>query len=50
MGKRELHNGELHGLYSSTDIIRMMKSGRMGWPWPVSGTAGSFMQSCGSRT
>jgi hypothetical protein len=24
-----LHNGELHNLYSSPDIIRQMKSGRM---------------------
>jgi hypothetical protein len=27
---RELYLGELHNLYSSTNIIRMMKSRRMG--------------------
>jgi hypothetical protein len=28
---RKLHNKELHNLYSSPDIIRMMKSRRMRW-------------------
>jgi hypothetical protein len=28
---RKLHNGELHNLYSSTDIIRQIKSRRMSW-------------------
>jgi hypothetical protein len=28
---RELHNEELHNLYSSPDIIRMIKSRRMRW-------------------
>jgi hypothetical protein len=28
-GWRKLHNQELHNLYSSPNIIRMMKSGRM---------------------
>jgi hypothetical protein len=28
---RKLHNEELHNLYSSPSIIRMMKSGRMRW-------------------
>jgi hypothetical protein len=28
---RKLHNGELHNLYSSPDIIRQIKSRRMGW-------------------
>jgi hypothetical protein len=27
----ELHNGELHNLYSSPDIIRHIKSRRMRW-------------------
>jgi hypothetical protein len=27
----KLHNGELHNLYSSPDIIRKIKSRRMGW-------------------
>jgi hypothetical protein len=28
---RKLHNGELHNLYSSPDIIRQIKLRRMGW-------------------
>jgi hypothetical protein len=28
---RNLHNGELHNLHSSPDIIRQIKSRRMGW-------------------
>jgi hypothetical protein len=28
---RKLHNGELHNLYSSPDIIRQMKSRRLRW-------------------
>jgi hypothetical protein len=30
-GWRELHNEELHNLYSSPSIIRMIKSRRMRW-------------------
>jgi hypothetical protein len=30
-GWRELHNEELHNLYSSPSIIRMIKSSRMRW-------------------
>jgi hypothetical protein len=30
-GWRKLHNKELHNLYSSSNIIRMMKSRRMRW-------------------
>jgi hypothetical protein len=30
-GWRKLHNEELHNLYSSPNIIRMMKSRRMRW-------------------
>jgi hypothetical protein len=29
--RRKLHNEELHDLYSSPNIIRIMKSGRMRW-------------------
>jgi hypothetical protein len=29
--RRKLHNGELHNLYSSPDIIRKIKSTRMRW-------------------
>jgi hypothetical protein len=28
---RKLHNDELHGLYSSPNIVRVIKSRRMGW-------------------
>jgi hypothetical protein len=28
---RKLHNGELHNLYASPDIIRQIKSRRMSW-------------------
>jgi hypothetical protein len=30
-GWRELHNEELHNLYSSPNIIRMKKSSRLRW-------------------
>jgi hypothetical protein len=30
-GWRRLHNEELHNLYTSTNIIRVIKSRRMGW-------------------
>jgi hypothetical protein len=30
-GLRKLHNDELHNLYCSPSIIRMIKSRRMGW-------------------
>jgi hypothetical protein len=32
---RKLHNDELHNVYSSPNIIRMTKSGRMRWAWNV---------------
>jgi hypothetical protein len=32
---RKLHNDELHNLYSSPNILRMMKSSRMRWAWHV---------------
>jgi len=28
---QKLHNHELHGLYSSPNIVRVIKSGRMSW-------------------
>jgi hypothetical protein len=34
-GWRKLHNEELHDLYSSPSIIRMIKSRRMRWTWHV---------------
>jgi hypothetical protein len=32
-GWRRLHNEELHNLYSSLNIIRVVKSGMMRWVW-----------------
>jgi hypothetical protein len=37
-GWRKLHNEELHNLYSSPSIIRMVKSRRMRWAGHVTGT------------
>jgi hypothetical protein len=28
---RKLHNDELHGIYSSQNIVRVIKSRRIGW-------------------
>jgi hypothetical protein len=36
-GWRKLHNEELHNLYSSPSIVRMIKSGRMRLAWHVAG-------------
>jgi hypothetical protein len=35
---RKQHNEELHNLYSSPNIIRMIKSRRMRWAGPVART------------
>jgi hypothetical protein len=37
-GWRKLHNDELHNLYSSLDIIRIIKSRRRGWAGDEVGT------------
>jgi hypothetical protein len=37
---RKLHNGELHNLYSSPDIIRQVKSRRMRWAGHVARMGG----------
>jgi hypothetical protein len=34
-GWRKLNNQELHHLYSSPSMIRMIKSRRMRWAWRV---------------
>jgi hypothetical protein len=37
-GLRKLHNEELHNLYSSPSIIRMIKSRRIRWAWHIAST------------
>jgi uncharacterized membrane protein len=32
---RKLHNDELHNLYSSPNIVRVIKARRMRWAWHV---------------
>jgi hypothetical protein len=32
---KSLHNEELHGLYSSPSIVRVIKARRMRWAWHV---------------
>jgi hypothetical protein len=32
---RRLHNEELHNLYASSNIITVIKSRRIRWPWHV---------------
>jgi hypothetical protein len=44
-GWRKLHNEELHNLYSSLDIIRMIKSRRMKWAVHVACIGEECMQS-----
>jgi hypothetical protein len=39
-GWRNLHNEELHNLYSSPSIITMIKSRRMIWTWHVARMGG----------
>jgi hypothetical protein len=48
---RELDNEELHYLYSSPDIIRMMESRRMRWAGHVARIGGKdeFLQSFGGN-
>jgi hypothetical protein len=42
-GWRKLHNEELHSLYSSPNIIRMIKSRRMRWAGHVARMGGKGM-------
>jgi hypothetical protein len=37
-GWRKLHNGDLHKLYSSPSVIRMMKSRRLKWEGHITRT------------
>jgi hypothetical protein len=48
---RKLHSGELHILYSSTDIIRQIKSQRMRWVEHVAhmGEGGKRVQGFGGK-
>jgi hypothetical protein len=41
---RKLHNEELHDLYSSPNIIRIIKSRRMRWAGPVARLRGKEMR------
>jgi hypothetical protein len=34
-GRRKLHNEELHNLYHSPSIIRIIESNKMRWAWNV---------------
>jgi hypothetical protein len=42
-GWRKLHNEELRNLYSSPDMIRMIKSRWMRWAWHVARMGGGGM-------
>jgi hypothetical protein len=45
---KKLHNDELHSLYSSPNIVRVIKSRRMGWEGHVARTGvGRCLQSFG---
>jgi hypothetical protein len=48
---RKLHSGELHNLYSSSDIIRQVKSRRMRWAGHVARMGGGekLLQSFGGK-
>jgi hypothetical protein len=49
---RKLHNEELHNLYSSPSIIRIIKSRRMGWSWHVAlmGQEAECIQNFGGKS
>jgi hypothetical protein len=42
-GWRKLHNEELRDLYSSPNIIKIIKSGRMRWPGHVDQDVGGWI-------
>ena len=50
--EKKLHNEELNDLYSSPNIIRVIKSGRMRWAGHVAHMGGEerFMQGFGGET
>jgi hypothetical protein len=43
---RKLHSGELHNLYSPSNIIRQMKSRRMRWAGHVARRGGGGGETC----
>jgi hypothetical protein len=45
-GRRNLHNEELHNLYSSPSIIRIIKSRTMSWAWHVVARMGEKRNTC----
>jgi hypothetical protein len=46
---RKLHNGALHNLYSSPNVIRMIKSRRMVSIYSMSGGEEDFIQDIGGK-
>jgi hypothetical protein len=46
---RKLHSEELHNLYSSSDIIRQVKSRRMGWAGHVARMGEKSVQGFGGK-
>ena len=47
---RKLHNGELSDLYSSPNIVRVVKSRRMRWAGHVARKQGSGGETLGKET
>jgi hypothetical protein len=47
--RRKFHNGELHNLYSSPDIIRQVKSRRMRWAGHVACVGEESVQGFGGK-
>jgi hypothetical protein len=48
-GWRKLHNEELHNLYSSSNIIRMIKSRRMSRTCSTNGREDEFIEDIGGK-
>jgi hypothetical protein len=49
-GWRRLHNEELHKLYASLNIIRVIESSTMRWAVHVASKgAAKFVQNCGQK-
>ena len=48
--RRKLHTEELNDLYSSPNIVRVIKSKRMGWAGHVARMGERFIQDFGGET